>query len=50
MFKCVNSPLGSLFSNSTYLMRENDYFIKIKPMEWNGCIYLHEVDPATPKF
>ena len=43
-----NFPLGSLFSMSTFFMRENDYFIKIRPMEWNACIYLNEVDPATP--
>ena len=36
------------FLSSTFLMRENDYFIKIKPMEWDACIYLNEVDPATP--
>ena len=48
IFNSKNFPLGSLFAMSTYLMRENDYFIKIKPMEWNGCIYLDEIDPATP--
>ena len=26
---------------------DND-FVKIRPMEWNACIYLNEVDPATP--
>ena len=41
-------PMGTLFSTSTFWMRENDYFIKIRPMEWNACIYLNETDPATP--
>jgi hypothetical protein len=41
-------PSPNVFLSSTFLMRENDYFIKIKPMEWDACIYLNEVDPATP--
>ena len=41
-------PTGSLFTTSTFWMRENDYFIKIKPTEWDACIYLKETEPATP--
>ena len=41
-------PVPNAFLSSTFLMRENDYYIKIKPMEWDACIYLNEVDPATP--
>ena len=39
---------GMDFSMSTFSMRENDYYIKIQPMEWNACIFLDRVDPATP--
>ena len=28
-------------------VRENDYFIRAFPMEWNGCIYLDQVKHAT---
>ena len=38
----------NVFLSLTFFMRENDYFIKIRPMEWNACIYLNEVNPATP--
>ena len=41
-------PFANLCLRSLFSMRENDYFIKIRPMEWNACIYLDEVDPATP--
>ena len=41
-------PVPNAFLSSTFFMRENDYFIKIRPMEWNACIYLNEVNPATP--
>ena len=41
-------PVPNAFLSSTFFMRENDYFIKIKPIEWDACIYLNEVDPATP--
>eukprot|EP00092_Neocalanus_flemingeri_P010380 GFUD01011187.1.p1 GENE.GFUD01011187.1~~GFUD01011187.1.p1 ORF type:complete len:474 (+),score=89.91 GFUD01011187.1:24-1424(+) len=44
----LNSAMGIQFLMSTFSMRENDYFIKIRPAEWNACIYLSEVDPATP--
>ena len=29
-------------------MRENDYFINIRPREWDACIFLKEVHPSTP--
>ncbi len=29
-------------------LRENGYSIKIKPSEWNACIYLNSVSPANP--
>ena len=41
-------PAPNAVLMSTLHMRENDYFIKIKPMEWDACIYLNEVGPATP--
>ena len=41
-------PVPNAFLSSTFFMRENDYFIKIRPMEWDACIYLNEVNPATP--
>jgi erythromycin esterase-like protein len=28
-------------------IRENDYFLKIKPSEWNSCIYINKVSPST---
>ena len=31
-----------------YKVRENDYYWKLKPTEWNACIYIHSVSPATP--
>ena len=34
--------------NTLTSFRENDYFIKMKPIEWNGCIYLERVNAATP--
>lgn len=37
-----------LFLNEVTSIRENDYFIKAYPLEWNGCIYLDEVSHATP--
>lgn len=33
--------------NHIYNLRENDYFIKILPNEWDACIFLHQVNPAT---
>ncbi|KAL7534673.1 hypothetical protein ACHAWF_004911 [Thalassiosira exigua] len=29
-------------------IRENEYYIHARPLEWNGCIYLDKVSPATP--
>lgn len=34
--------------SSLCVMRENDYFINIRPMEWDGCVFLRSVQPATP--
>ncbi|MEP1383868.1 MAG: erythromycin esterase family protein [Paraglaciecola sp.] len=34
--------------DSSFLLRENDYFIELKPKEWNAVIYLDSVSPATP--
>ena len=31
-----------------FSMRENDYFIQVEPREWDACIYLQHVSPATP--
>lgn len=33
---------------TVFSMRENDYFIQIEPREWDSCIYLDIVNPATP--
>ena len=37
-----------LYLNEVTTIRENDCFIKAYPLEWNGCIFLNEVSPATP--
>ena len=37
-----------LYLNEVTTVRENDYFTKCYPLEWNGCVYLNEVSPATP--
>mmetsp|Transcript_24550 Transcript_24550/g.52896 ORF Transcript_24550/g.52896 Transcript_24550/m.52896 type:complete len:114 (+) Transcript_24550:271-612(+) len=37
-----------LYMNEVAIIRENDYFIRAKPLEWNGCIYLDTVSHATP--
>lgn len=37
-----------LFLNEVSTIRENDYFIKAYPLEWNACVYLDEVSHATP--
>jgi erythromycin esterase len=29
-------------------IRENDYFLKIKPSEWNACVYIDTISPSTP--
>ena len=38
------------FLTTDTVMRENDYFIQIMPGEWNGVVFLPEVDPATPVY
>ena len=30
-----------------FSMRENDYFIQIEPREWDACIFIKDVSPAT---
>merc|ERR1711892_1188540 len=42
----VSSGLPLL--TSVLVMRENDYFIKLRPQEWDAVIYLDKVNPATP--
>ena len=42
------SASGLRFFMSDWVMRENDYFIKIAPREWDAVVYLNEVNPATP--
>ena len=34
--------------NSNLSVRDDDTFYKIEPREWDACIYLDEVNPATP--
>ena len=36
-----------VYLNSVTTIRENDYFIRAFPMEWNGCIYLDHATHAT---
>ena len=36
-----------IWMQNTFSMRENDYFIQIEPIEWDSCIYLDTVSPAT---
>ena len=36
------------WTSEVFSMRENDYFIQIQPREWDSCIYLDVVSPATP--
>ena len=46
----ATAPLSSAAQNwirKTFSMRENDYFIQIEPSEWDSCIYLDIVGPAT---
>ena len=37
-----------LFLGEATSIRENDYFIKAYPLEWNAAIYLDKVSHATP--
>lgn len=36
-----------VYLHSVTTIRENDYFIRAFPLEWNGCIYLDRVTHAT---
>ena len=36
------------WTRTTLSLRENDYFIRLEPCEWDCCIYLDRVKPATP--
>ena len=43
------APRGAwMFMNKVTTIRENDYFIKACPSEWNACIYMDRVTHATP--
>lgn len=33
--------------NNLTTLRENDYYTNMKPLEWNACIYLENVNEAT---
>ena len=37
-----------MYLNEVTTIRENDYFVRAYPLEWNGCIYLDKVSHATP--
>lgn len=37
-----------LYLNKVTTIRENDYYIRAYPLEWNCCVYLDEVSHATP--
>eukprot|EP00984_Skeletonema_dohrnii_P025445 scaffold14604_cov80-Skeletonema_dohrnii-CCMP3373.AAC.3 len=37
-----------VYLHSVTTIRENDYFTRAFPLEWNGCIYLDHVKHATP--
>lgn len=37
-----------LYLNEVTSIRENDYYIRASPLEWNGCIYFDSVTHATP--
>ncbi|MCL6273174.1 erythromycin esterase family protein [Muricauda sp. 2012CJ35-5] len=43
-----NTNNSKTWMNSLLRMRENNYFINIKPIEWDGCVYLPDVSPGTP--
>lgn len=42
----ASNPATS-WMNAIQVLRENNYFIKIKPSEWNGCVYLPHVSPGS---
>lgn len=35
------------WKRTSFSLRENDYFIRMEPDEWDCCIYLDTVNPAT---
>ena len=37
-----------MWLNESASLRENDYFIKLEPVEWNACVFLRQLGPATP--
>lgn len=41
-------PEAWLYLREVSTIRENDYYIRAYPLEWNGCIYLDEATHATP--
>ena len=46
-----NVPQGTMarmWMDQCLSLRENDYFIQLEPSEWDGCMFLKEVGPATP--
>ena len=46
----AKAPVGAWpWLQSFSSIRENDYHIKIKPLEWQACLYIDKVSPATPK-
>jgi len=53
---CATSTCSSSSNVSNYRpwlrsvssLRENDYFLKVRPIEWDACVYIDKVDPATP--
>ena len=45
--KVVKGSKSENWIRSTFSLRENDYFIQLEPSEWNCCIYLNNVSPAT---
>jgi len=42
------TPQAQPWLNSLCSVRENDYFLTIRPLEWNACIFIDEAYPATP--
>merc|ERR1712130_640340 len=46
--KAPSSSVSQYWMQKTFSMRENNYFLQIEPREWDSCIYLDIVGPATP--
>ena len=45
----MEAPVGAWpWLQSISCIRENDYYLKIKPWEWQACLYINETSPATP--